>query len=342
MRAGSAGGRREPQDKGGAVGPRLFRVVAGLVAAAGFAFGAIPGGSGVVGAASTQNPSFPVPYTFIANDVAAAQGPYAPPPGANNWSCRPSAVHPFPVVLVHGLFANETDNWQTYGPLLADSGYCVFSFTYGNLASEPAPLDYLGGLPPMEQSAKVLGNFVDWVLAVTHTPKVDIVGDSEGSTMPYWYLKFDGGAAKVDKMVGLTPLVHGSNVFGSPLLDALLTDFGQPQAEARLLAPYCGACEEFDPASTFIQELDQGGIAVPGVTYTQIMTEDDELVVPYTSGMVIAPNSTNIVVQNQCPLDAVDHVAMASDPVAAQDVLNALDPLHARPVICLPVLPVIG
>ena len=46
---------------------------------------------------------------------------------------------------------------------------------------------------------------------------------------------------------------------------------------------------------------------------------------------------TNLVVQNQCPLDQAEHVSMAADPVVAQDVLNALDPghptraLHRRP-----------
>jgi triacylglycerol lipase len=92
----------------------------------------------------------------------------------------------------------------------------------------------------------------------------------------------------------------------------------------------------------FIQRLDANGVAVPGVVYTQIMTRYDELVLPYTSGIVVAPNSTNIVVQDQCPLDFSDHLELGSDPVAARDVLNALDPAHAQPVPCLPVLPLVG
>ncbi len=94
--------------------------------------------------------------------------------------------------------------------------------------------------------------------------------------------------------------------------------------------------------SAFISRLDAGGVAVPGVAYTQIMTHYDELVVPYTSGMVVAPNSTNIVVQDQCSLDFADHIALAADPVAAQDVLNALDPTHPQPVPCVPVAPFVG
>jgi hypothetical protein len=33
---------------------------------------------------------------------------------------------------------------------------------------------------------------------------------------------------------------------------------------------------------------------------------------------------------------------MASDPVVARDVLNALDPAHARPVSCGPATPLAG
>lgn len=286
--------------------------------------------------------TYPVPYTFVPDIFAGGNGPDASPPGANDWSCRPDAAHPYPVVLVHGLFANEADNWQTYAPLLADSGYCVFALTYGNDPSRPAPFNGMGGMAPMEQSAQVLGNFVDKVLAATKSPKVDLVGHSEGATMPYWYLKFDGGAAKVAKMIGLSPVVHGTDIAGNQMLDALTGALGLPNAFELLESSTCQACGEFNPDSAFIHQLDQGGIAAPGVTYTQIMTEFDELVVPYSNGTVDAPNSTNIVIQAQCPADLADHLAIAVDPAVARDVLNALDPAHAQPVTCSPVVPVLG
>lgn len=285
---------------------------------------------------------YPVPYTFLPDILAASKGPNASPPGANNWSCHPSSTHPYPIILIHGLLANESDNWQTYAPLLADDGYCVFALTYGNDPSRPAPFNFMGGLTPMEQSARVLGGFVDKVLGATHAAKVDLVGHSEGATMPYWYLKFDGGASKVSKMIGLSPGVHGTDIGGVPMVDALLSAFGQPRAWQSLIGSGCQSCAEFDPDSAFIHALDQGGIAVPGVTYTQIVTEYDELIVPYTSGIVDGPNSTNIVIQTQCPADLVDHVAMAVDPAVARDVLNALDPALAKPVTCSPVIPVLG
>jgi len=66
----------------------------------------------VLAAPAKAATTLPVNYDFIAGATLAALAPGTPPPGANNWSCRPSAAHPDPVVLVHGTFANMDDNWQ--------------------------------------------------------------------------------------------------------------------------------------------------------------------------------------------------------------------------------------
>jgi triacylglycerol lipase len=283
-------------------------------------------------------PHLPVPYTFLAGIVAAPSGPDTPPPGANDFSCKPSAAHPEPVILVHGLLATQTDNWQTISPLLANEGYCVFALTYGQVDAANPLLHYVGGLAPMEEGAKELSAFVDEVLAATGAAKVDLVGHSEGATMPYWYLKFGGGAAKVAKMVGISPAVHGTHIADL----ASVANVFFPGAGASTVGSFCASCLEFAPDSAFMRKLDGGGVAVPGVAYTQIMTRYDELVVPYTSGVVTAPNSRNIVVQRQCPLDFADHVAIVADRTAADDVLNALDPAHPRQVRCTLTLPFVG
>src|ERR1043166_2161725 len=117
--------------------------------------------------------------------AAQAQSPPdTPPPGANDWSCKPSAAHPEPVVLVHGLGANMQSNWSYLSPRLADAGYCVFALTHGRNTSAPFPFDQFGGVVPMEESAEQLGAFIDEVLVATGAAKVDIVGHSEGSLMP--------------------------------------------------------------------------------------------------------------------------------------------------------------
>ncbi|MGP4021177.1 hypothetical protein [Saccharopolyspora sp. 5N708] len=81
-------------------------------------------------------------------------------------------------------------------------------------------------------------------------------------------------------------------------------------------------------------KLNAGGAAVPGIEYTTIMTKYDQVVTPYTSGYLDAPNATNIVLQDVCPADFAEHVAVAFNPHVGRMVLNALDPANAQPVRC--------
>ena len=232
-------------------------------------------------------------------------------------------------------------DWHAMSPLLADNGYCVFALTYGLHPGE----DIVGGLAPMERSSAELARFVDRVLAATGAKQVDLVGHSEGTVMPQYYLNFRGGAVKVDKYVALTPLYRGTTMLGIGAfvraLEAAYPKLARPIRQA--FAQGCGSCEEFLRGSAFLRHLyADGHYAVPGVTYTTIMTRYDELVTPYTSGRLFEPNATNIVVQHQCAQDFAEHNAVAFDPTVGQDILNALDPAHPKPVPCRLVLPGIG
>ena len=309
---------------------RRRAVVASLVTL----FGVLLGVRGGPVAAATGH--YPVTYHVADGVVANASDPTGSPPGANDWSCKPSRAHPLPVVLVHGLLATMQDNWNTMSPLLANNGYCVFALTYGTENGN----SYFGGLPPMEQTAVQLKAFINRVLAATGSRKVDLVGHSEGTVMPRYYMEFLGGARYVDKYVMLTPIWHGTEFYGAAVLQQLAYELvpGYGQQSQSFFDSGCGACPEFLTNSPFMQKLNAGGFALRGVTYTDIMTRYDELVQPYTSGYVAAPNVTNYVLQDQCPVDGSDHLTVAFDPTAAQDMLNALDPAHARPVPCVPVV----
>jgi triacylglycerol lipase len=284
---------------------------------------------------------YPVLFSLASVGPTPLFDPTASPVGANGWACKPSVQHPDPIVLVHGLAATMEENWSSMSPLLADNGYCVFALTYGLDPGE----SYVGGLQAIEISAHELASFVDRVLASTGAPKVDLVGHSEGTVMPQYYLKFLGGAKKVNRYVAIAPLYQGTTLYGLSAgvnaLDAYFPSEAAPIESA--IAGGCGSCQEFLNGSSFLTNLYSDGVfAVPGVTYTTVMSRYDELVVPYTSGVLNAPNATNIVVQDQCALDFSEHATLAWDPVVGQDVLNALDPKDPQPVPCTLVLPGIG
>ncbi|SFB61070.1 Triacylglycerol esterase/lipase EstA, alpha/beta hydrolase fold [Amycolatopsis marina] len=294
----------------------------------------------IIPGTASATETYPVPWTLGAALPAQLAAPGGAPPGANDWSCTPTEEHPNPVVLTHGLGANQTVNWQTFAPLLANEGYCVFSLTYGTKDSVGTPGVYQpGGLVPMEESAAELSAFVDQVLDATGASRVDLLGHSEGTLMPSYYVRFLGGESKVDKYVSLTPLWEGTTLLGLSTLYQHGSLIGLDPVVDGALNPVCGSCSQFLQGSDYLKNLHSVGIFAPDVTYTNIVTKYDELVVPYTSGVAEGTNVTNIVLQDECGLDFAEHAAVAADPVAAGHVLNALDPANAKPVRCVLVTP---
>ncbi|MBQ0866219.1 esterase/lipase family protein [Streptomyces smyrnaeus] len=246
--------------------------------------------------------------------------------GWNDYSCKPSAAHPRPVVLVHGTFGNSVDNWLGLAPYLVERGYCVFSLDYGQLPGKP----FFHGLGPIEDSAKQLAAYVDKVLAATGTGKVDIVGHSQGGMMPRQYLKFLGGAPKVNALIGIAPSNHGTTLSGLARL-------------ADQFPPIGDVVDEIGPAllqqkegSDFLEKLNAGGDTVPGVEYTVIATRYDQVVTPYKTQFLDGPNVKNVTLQDLCPLNISEHLAVAlADRMAWHETANALDPAHATPTTCL-------
>lgn len=313
---------------------QLRRIFAGVVLSVILAVGA----TGLAGAQEGHS----VSYNFLSGIPLELGNPGGSAPGSNDWTCKPSARHPNPVVLVHGTGGNRQDNWGTYGPLLANEGYCVFALTYGAFDDQPWPISAIGGMKPIEQSAAQLRDFVDRVLAATGARKVDLVGHSQGTLMPSYYVKRLGGADKVDKYVSLAPLWNGTDAFGAVGLVTGARALGAGSLIDDGIGALCEACPQMVTGSDFLRALQADGVYAPQVTYTNIITRYDELVVPYTSGFLEARNATNIVVQDGCSSHFGEHAAIAAEPVAAAHVLNALDPDHPRPVPCMFVAPITG
>ncbi|AVV43487.1 lipase [Streptomyces sp. P3] len=249
--------------------------------------------------------------------------------GWNDYRCRPSAAHPRPVVLVHGTLGNSVDNWLALAPYLTVRGYCVFSVDYGQLPGVPL----FNGLGPIDASAGQLAAFVDKVLAATGAAEADLVGHSQGGMMPRYYLKFLGGAVKVNALVGIAPDNHGTTLGG---LTRLLPYF--PGAEDLISAATPGLADQI-VGSDFLTELNKGGDTVPGVRYTVIATRYDEVVTPWRTQFLSGSNVHNVLLQDLCPLDLSEHLAIGLlDRIAFHEVANALDPAHATATTCASVL----
>jgi len=255
------------------------------------------------------------------------------PPGANDFACRPSSLRPYPVVLVPGTFESMAKNWSTLSPVLADAGYCVFALNYGETNGV-----YATG--PIEISAQELSLFVNKVLKSTKARKVAIVGHSQGGMMPRQYLRFEGGTSKVRSLVGIAPSNHGTEGLITPAPDGT----GAPSGNDA-----CVACDQQQAGSPFLQRLNKGGDLVGGTTgpfYTVISTQYDEVVTPYQSQFLVGPASrvTNILIQDVCPTDLIEHDQAPNDPVVHQLVLEALShnsgPADPAPrVDCTPIAP---
>lgn len=242
--------------------------------------------------------------TARAAEPLPPQGPS--PPGANNFSCKPPARHPYPVVLVHGTFGNMQNSWNAIAPALERLGYCVFALDYGNGAQKG-----INGVGDIPTSARQLDTFIEKVRSATHAPKVSIVGHSQGGMMPRYYIEFLGGARKVDDLVGLSPSNHGTTNPAAPLGGA-----------------NCPACVQQVAGSPFMQHLNAGDQTPAPVTYSVIETRNDEVVTPYQSEFLPTASTQgrvrNVLLQDRCPTDATDHIGIIHDGVAIEYMLRAL------------------
>jgi triacylglycerol esterase/lipase EstA (alpha/beta hydrolase family) len=310
------------------------RVCLGMVGLGLLLLVAIPGE-----AVAAAAPRYPI-GDAAAGYAAEVTNPTGSPPGVNVWSCRPSARHPYPVVLLPGTFYDLAESFQALGPMLADQGYCVFGLNYGDDRLTALTGGRVWAVGPIERSAQQLAGFVGRVLAVTGARQVDIVGWSQGGMMPRWYLRFGGGAARVHELVGLAPSNHGTTVNGLLVLLDADTAAGLP---APLALADCEACTEQQTGSAFLTRLNSDGDTVPGVRYVVIETTHDEVVTPYTSAFLSGRLVENVLLQRRCPADATDHLGIIYDSAALQDVADALGsgvPGY-RPRCDLP-LPVLG
>jgi triacylglycerol esterase/lipase EstA (alpha/beta hydrolase family) len=261
---------------------------------------------------------FPVTYGII--DGLTFFNPQKPPPGANDPSITVTAEHPLPIILINGTGATQGENWGVGAAVLANAGYKVYTFNYGNITQDPNfPIQ---GTDDIRQSGLQLAAEVDRVLAETGAPKVILIGHSQGGgILPVYYINNLGGADKVSQLIGIAPSNHGTDLDGliglrdlpilGPLFIAVANMFGHALVQQSVGSP-------------FQQEVYGNGDTRPGVLYTTIASMNDEVVTPYTQQALNGPNVTNIVLQDLYPGLPAGHLGVVLSPQVWFLVLNAL------------------
>ncbi|OZC56329.1 lipase [Rhodococcus sp. RS1C4] len=284
---------------------------------------------GIAHAAPPNAPDVPGPAQSTHADAIAyaANHPDSVPPGMNPTDCVPSAEHPNPVILVHGTDASVYADWAALSPALASAGYCVYGLNYG---ASPDGTSF--GYTDIRGSAAQLKDFADGVLSATGAEQVDLVGYSQGAAVTRYFTNRLGGADVVDKWIGIASPAYGGTAYGvSPAIQAV------PSATRLVSSEFGPALVQLIEGSTFLQDLNAGGDTVPGVEYTSIATDVDEVIQPYTNALLRDPDARNIVVQDVCPQNNVAHFTFTYDPTTIALVLGALDPGAGIVPPCTPV-----
>jgi pimeloyl-ACP methyl ester carboxylesterase len=152
--------------------------------------------------------------------------------------------------------------------------------------------------------------------------KVSVVGYSQGGMSPRWALKWwPNTRALVDDLISIDGSNHGT-------LDTVA-----------VCALTCAASiRQQDSRSRFLAALNAGQETYAGISYTQVYSQFDEIVVPNfgpaaSTALHTGPGAiANIPVQGVCPLHLAEHVTMGTvDPVAYALVLDALN--HNGPAV---------
>jgi triacylglycerol esterase/lipase EstA (alpha/beta hydrolase family) len=204
-----------------------------------------------------------------------------------------------PVIIVAGTFSPSIANEPLAARLRAD-GYRVWIYELPGL-----------GTGDIGQTSQPLATLVDQVRAQTGSAKVDLVGHSQGGLVARYYVKYLGGAAKVDRVVSLGAPHYGTYVAN------FVAFFGLGNCVGIV------ACEQMAIGSGFLNGLNAGPDVIAPVRYTNIYTAYDELVRPVTNA-TLADGATNVKVQDQCFLRVVGHLGLIVDGTVYDGVRDAL------------------
>ena len=243
------------------------------------------------------------------------------------------ALTPTPAELEASLTCTDSVDDATTDVVLLSPGTATTSTESFGWNWEPA-LDQLGipwcamdlpqqALGPIDVAAQYVVHAIRTVSARSGR-KIDILGWSQGGMSMRWSLRFwPDTRSLVDDVIGFAASNHGS-ARGSGTQCAQLG---------------CRAAVHQQAAdSEFIRALNSGVETFAGISYTNIYSHFDEVVVPNsdpencTSCLTTGEGDiANIATQELCPLDLSDHVLIGISPATYALVVDAL--AHDGPAV---------
>ena len=218
-----------------------------------------------------------------------------------------------PVLLVPGtgITAAQEFSWN-YEPALSHLGIEWCGVTFPDSGND---------------DMQVNGEYVVYALRTMYARagrRIAVYGHSQGGMVPRWALRFwPDTRPMVEDVVGAAGPNHGTIV---------------ADAACNGTRPCQPSDWQSKTTSEFIAALNSGQETFPGISYTEIYSHYDEEVQPNqnSSGTSSLHGGggliTNVAVQDICPNDTSEHLALGSyDPVTWALLLDALD--HSGPAV---------
>lgn len=240
----------------------------------------------------------------------------------DDWTATLSTQRPWPVILLHGT-CDSKGIWQLLGADLREDGWAVFAPDYGTRAT---------GLIP--DSAAQVGAYIQAVMHTTGAKKVIIMGHSQGGLVARYWMRLLGGAKYVKHLVCIGTPNHGTTQGG--ILSPLVTSRRADSVMQSVIDAYFGpAGAQQIVGSDILDQVNRDGDLEEGVTYTNIVTRSDAVVVPPES-CFLAPDKVkdgtvrNIYVQDFDRRAVVLHHDLPVDKrvrVIARTILRQIGPM---------------
>jgi hypothetical protein len=209
-----------------------------------------------------------------------------------------------PVLLVPGTaYSPKSDFSWNWEPALTKLGipWCVVALPGNGMGDAQTAAEYVvNGIRTMYSRAG---------------RRIAVIGHSQGGMLPRWAFRFwPDTRTMVDDEIGLSPSNHGTLDADVVCIPGCAPSFWQ-QADR----------------SEFIKALNSYQETFPGISYTVAYTRLDEIVVPNLNEQGSSAlhggggDISNIAIQQVCPLDVSDHLAIGTyDPVAYALAIDAI------------------